>query len=101
MISQELEALAVTLHGSFANKYAKQYAIRNILTFLEKVNPTEYRRLHRGLYDFDYSAKEYETMLPLSERVERLAVRLEDAGQPTDADTCRLAILASLKEDAA
>jgi hypothetical protein len=97
-LSTELERLAEKTHG-YANDFSKRDAVKKVVAFFEAVNPADYRLLHRAIFNFDASVKEYETILPLKERLQKLADRLTEAGQETDADTCLFA-LSRLKSEA-
>lgn len=80
--------------GAELDGLAKQIGVslKALLGFMERVDQSRYRRLYRSLYNQDASAKEYDHILPIEDRLRRLVVRLEDEGRYTDSDICALAL---------
>jgi len=72
----EIEQIAQRLNLDF----------RQVLKLLETINPGEYARIWRNHFDMDVAIKEWDRMLPLHSRLDRLAMRLTDEGRYTDAD---------------
>jgi hypothetical protein len=66
--------------------------VKKICQILETINPGEYQRLYRGLFNKDATLQEYDHLLRLTSRLERLALRLDDDGQYTNANICWLAL---------
>lgn len=90
-LENRLKSLAIELFPS-ANAWAVREGIKNVCRFLEKVNPGEYRELHKALFLKDVAIKEYEQLVPVLERLEKLAIRLDDDGQYVNANVCWLAL---------
>lgn len=80
--------------GAELDGLAKQIGVslKALLGFMERVDQSRYRRLYRSLYNQDASAKEYDRLVPIEDRLHRLVVRLEDEGRYTDGDICSLAL---------
>jgi hypothetical protein len=90
-LTARLKELAVKLFPS-ANSWAVKEGVQNICRLMEEINPGEYRELHKALFARDATVKEYENLLMLNDRLERLAIRLDDEGQYTNANICWLAL---------
>lgn len=88
-IKERLEALASQLFSP-ANDFAKRDAVKRVLRFFEVLNPGEFREMYRALYNEDAAVKEYDAITHPTERLRRLAFRLDDEGRYTDADICWL-----------
>lgn len=86
-----IREIAVSLFPS-ANDWAVSEGVRNVCRFFESVNPGEYAKVHRALFSRDASIKDYESICQIRDRLERLAVRLNDDGRYTDANICWLAL---------
>lgn len=90
-LTAAIKELAVKLYPS-ANEWAVKEGCKNVIRFLENVNPGEYNLLYHSLYVKDASVKEYENICTTKDRLERLAMRLENDGFYTDANICWLAL---------
>lgn len=90
-MEERLKELAIKLFPS-ANAWAVKEGVKNVCAFLSEVNPGEYQQLHRAIFDRDAAIKEYDGMMRLEDRLERLAFRLNDDGQYTNANICWLAL---------
>lgn len=88
-LKERLETLASQLFSP-ANQFAKRDAINRTVKFFEHVNPGEFREMYRALFNEDYSVKDYDVITRPTERLRKLAFRLDDEGRYTDADICWL-----------
>ena len=90
-IKNRLEALANSVFSP-ANKYGLTHAVGTILKFMKEVNPGTYVEMWRDLWLIDPERKEYDPILPISQRLEKLAIRLEMDGLYVDSEICFLAL---------
>jgi hypothetical protein len=90
-ISETLKERLVKLASQlfpYNNKVFEAESVGKMCRVFETIDPGEYRQIHRELFLVDAANKEWDALVPLTERLEKLAIRLDDDGFYVDADIC-------------
>lgn len=85
--SAKLEAIVWKVFNP-ANAWGATARVKEVLRLMAELTPDEYRDMWLSVYAADSELKEYEELLPIVERLDKLATRLEMEGRYTDANIC-------------
>lgn len=90
-LRKEFKARLIELAGKlfpYNSKAFEAESVGKLCRAFETIDPGEYRQIHRELFVVDVANKEWDALVPVTERLEKLAIRLDDDGFYVDADIC-------------